>query len=318
MLKNVPTKTLLDAFPDWDSGGGIFSAMSELPWEEEVSADLLDLDYYGNHSGWKKCAPIIYKLFDDNFELSQEDIAKLADLVAAKFLPNWTNLWNTYHFEYDPINDYEISELGEREGTFQKSHALEHEGASERSASGSFTHGKTVSENGSSSIDEDTTLTHGEVISSESSEDKTEEFSHWGFNSSEDVPTNKMVSPTEASAETTHSGNDVTSRDTEVSDEKTTSSSGTDRTAHGEDNTEAYSDNSADAGYDNTEYSKHITGLKGIISRQDLILKERELWKDSFFDKVYADVDTVLASLIYKREHRVNPYSLFNGGYPNI
>ena len=51
------------------------------------------------------------------------------------------------------------------------------------------------------------------------------------------------------------------------------------------------------------------------INELGRIAKERELWKDSYFDKVYADVDSVLVSLIYKREHRVSPYTIFPFGY---
>ena len=359
MMKNLPVKTLIDAFPDWLSGEGIFSEMEDLPWEDEVSADLLDMDYFGNHSGWKKCSPLVYKLFDDDYALSDADREKLAALVTSKFLPNWIALWNTYHFDYDPLNDYDITEEGEREGTFQKSRAAEKTTTKEEENSTSITHGHVVSEAGSSGLDEttelthgekindeatisteeDITFTHGEKIESEGENSGTEVVSRWGFNSTTDpVPADKREVSSENSDTTTHSGDDVTDRNVEVSEERetthsgkdtttverdvedarTTTNSGTDRGLVSLEGTQSEVEGSADAGYDTDEYTKRKQGLRGIYARQELIMKERELWKDSFFDKVYSDVDSVLASMIYQREHRVSPYSLFPFGYYSI
>ena len=399
MQKNLPTKTLLDAFPDWLSGDGIFSEMSGVPWSDNVSADLLDMDYFGNHSGWKKCSPLVYKLFDDEYHLSDTDREKLANLVLAKFLPNWVALWNSYHFEYNPLTDYDVTEEGEREGTFQKSRAFEHEGTRDDITTESITHGHTVTEVGTQGVDETTELTHGESISETTDASSTEEttlthgeivaisettdttegvtFTHgevietegentntniiskWGFNSTTDpVPTDKSEASGTNSSTETHSGNDVTDRDVSVDRSATTTHSGSDvtnrevsldeskvtahsgkdtttverdvddsrTTTHGGadstrtvlDGADTAFDTTEDTGSDTDEYSKHFSGLKGYMSRQELIERERALWMDSFFDKVYSDVDSVLASLIYKREHCISPYSVFPFGYYSI
>lgn len=399
MTQNVPTKSLIDAFPDWFTGDGIFSEMTGVPWEDEISADLLDMDYFGNHSGWKKCSPLVYKLFDDEYKLSDTDREKLASLVLAKFLPNWTALWNTYHLEYNPITDYDVVEEGEREGSFQKSRSFEHEGTRDDTTAVTTTHGHTVTEVGSQGIDEtselthgesisesvdasseesgslvhgeeitvadtkttaeDITLTHGEVIEKEGESESTDVVSKWGFNSTTDpVPADKRENSSSNSSTETHSGDDVTDRDMTVTEAGTTTHSGTDTTGRevtydeskltshtGKDTTtlerdtdesrttthggadtsrtvldgaDTASDTTEDTGSDTDEYTKHFSGLKGYTSRQELIERERALWRDSFFDKVYSDVDSVLASLIYKREHRVSPYALFPFGYYSI
>ena len=318
MQKNLPTKTLLDAFPDCFDGKGIFSEMEDVPWEDVVDADILDMDYFGNHSGWKKCSPLVYQLFDDEFELSDSDREKLATLVTTKFLPNWVALWNTYHFEYNPINDYDVTETGEREGSFQKSRSFEHAGTKDETTSGTLTHGHSVTEVGNIEIDEDTTLTHGEVIQTEDEAEITEEARRYGFNSSTAVPTDERTTNSESTGSTTHSGNDVTARDSTLDETKTTTHGGADTNRVVLDAEDTINDTTEDSGSDADEYTKHFTGLKGYVSRQELIERERELWKDSFFDKVYSDVDSVLASLIYKREHRISPYSMFPFGYYSI
>lgn len=399
MTKNVPTKSLLDAFPDCFDGKGIFSEMENLPWDEVITADLLDMDYFGNHSGWKKCAPIVYKLFDDEYQLSDADRKKLANLVTAKFLPNWVALWNSYHFEYDPLTDYDVTEEGESEGSYEKSRSFEHAGTKDstvtetathghtitevgaadtdetnelthgesisENASGtseessSLTHGEQIAESGTSTTEEDTTFTHGEKIQRDETDTSTDTASKWGFNSTTDpVPTDKRDATVTRESTETHSGDDVTDRDLVVTKSDTTTHSGTDTsqsevsvdsskttahsgvdtttvsrsvdenrtTTHGGadtnrtvlDGEDSASDKTQDSGTDTDEYTKRFSGLKGYMSRQELIERERQLWQDSYFDKVYSDVDSVLASLIYKREHRVSPYSMLPFGYYSI
>lgn len=315
MTKNVPTKTLIDAFPDWFTGDGIFSEMGEMPWSEDVSADLLDMDYFGNHSGWKKCSPLVYKLFDDEFALSDADREKLADLVVAKFKPNWTALWNSYHFEYDPMTDYDVQETGEREGAYQKSRADEKSASKTDTGSTSMTHGHTISESNRTDIDDDTTLTHGETITDTDAANVQEDTSRYGFNSSDAVPIDKREAQSQDIRTSAHTGDDRTVRDGSVDESKTMMHGGTDSGTNSLIESQSETSGAAEVGADTDEYTKHFSGLKGYISRQDLITKERELWKDSFFEQVYSDIDSVLASLIYNREHRVCPYAYIPFGY---
>ena len=315
MTKNVPTKTLTDAFPDWFTGDGIFSEMEDMPWDEEVSADLLDMDYFGNHSGWKKCSPLVYKLFTDDYELSDTSREKLADLVVAKFKPNWVALWNSYHFEYDPISDYDISESGEREGVYQKSRSDEKSGSKSGSGTSSTTHGHTISENNSTDIDDDTTLTHGEVIDDVDVANARESSSRYGFNSTEAVPTDEREVHSGNTHSSSHSGDDRTVRDGTIGETKSMTHGGTDSGATATTETQLETSGMAEVGNDADEYSKHFRGLKGDIPRQELIAKERELWRESFFEQVYSDIDSVLASLIYNREHRICPYAYIPFGY---
>ena len=315
MTKNVPTKTLIDAFPDWFTGDGIFSEMEDMPWSEDVSADLLDMDYFGNHSGWKKCSPLVYKLFDDDFALSDADREKLADLVVAKFKPNWDALWNTYHLEYDPLSDYDVSETGQDISNFQKAKAFSHMGTRDDVTTDSLTHGHTVSEAANNSSSEDVTFTHGEVIADSDEAHADEQARRYGFNSTDAVPTDEREVDTTNSHVTTHSGNDITDRDISGTESKITTHGGSDSNRKVLDSEDTITENTTDSGSQAGNYTKRFSGLKGYMSRQELITRERELWKESFFNQVYADVDSVLASLIYKREHHVSPYAIIPFGY---
>ena len=318
MQKNLPTKTLLDAFPDCFDGKGIFSEMDDLPWEDIVSADMLDMDYFGNHSGWKKCSPLIYKMFSDEFELSDADREKLANLITAKFLPNWTNLWNSYHFEYDPFDDYDVTESGQDAKSFNRSKASTHSGTRDDITTDALTHGESIAESANKSGTEDTTFTHGETITDADMAHIEEANSRYGFNSENAVPTDAREGDSTDNRTTVHSGNDVTDRDTSENESRITTHGGQDSRRIVLDGEDSSTDNSSATGSDAGNYTKHIRGLRGDFTRQQIILQERELWRESFFDKVYSDVDSVLASLIYKREHQISPYSVFPFGYYSI
>lgn len=246
MTKNNPPILLIEAFPDWMTGKGIFSEMENVPWASAIDSDLLDLDYFGNISGWKKCSPLLYKLMEDGV-LSDANRTKLADLVVVKFAPNWNAVWQTYHTSYDPLANFSVTESGTRSS----------EGASSQ------------------------TLTHGETIATTEESTLGEDSSRYGFNSSESSPTDERAGHSLIKTDVTHGGSDTTS--------------GTNS--------------------DDSEYSKTIVGIRD-VTRQELIKQERELWLEDYFSRVYRDIDSVLASLIYNREHK--PTVWFDFGYYSI
>lgn len=277
MTKNNPPILLTEAFKDWADGKGIFSEMEEVPWEDDVNYELLDLDYFGNHSGWKKCAPLVYHLMSDDYTLTDAMRKKLADLVVTKFGPNWTALWETYHSNYSIMQDYDITETGNSAGSENKSKTIGHQGSDSKTESSNFTHGHVVSDADSSTIEENS--------------------GRYGFNSSEVSPTDK--------------------RDGTSSNQKISTNSGTDSTQGITSAENSYTDTHSEANQSADNYTKTISGLRGNFTRQQILLQERELWLEDFFTRVYIDIDTVLASMIYNREHRMNPYT-FMRGYPYI
>ena len=277
MTKNNPPILLNEAFPDWLTGGGIFCLMSDMPWSLTVHSSLLDADYFGNHSGDKKCSPLVYKLLE-NSELSTISRTKLANLITAKFLPNWSALWETYHSQYTMLQDYSITETGNS--------------ASSENVSGNTGH------QGSSSKNESSNLTHGHVISDADSNSGEENNGRYGFNSSEVSPADK--------------------RTLSSTGQKISTNSGTDSTQNAIAETDSFTDTHSKAGQKVDNYSKTISGMRGNFTRQQILMQERELWVEDYFSRVYRDVDTVLASMVYNREHEFNPYSVFFRGYPFI
>lgn len=102
--------TLNQVIPNW-MNNGIFTALNQLdvPWKNEISADLLDLEYHGNVSGEKLISPLVQKLLENDV-LSQSRIITLANILLAQNRNQWNKLYNIYRLDYNPIENYSMVE----------------------------------------------------------------------------------------------------------------------------------------------------------------------------------------------------------------
>lgn len=180
---------LIDVFPDWLIGGGIFAIMAEsvvLPWSEIIDGASLDVEYFGNRSGSKPVAPLVYKLLDDSGELSEENRAKLVGAIWNRYGRNWTALYNTTIAEYNPLDNYNMEERDRETG------------------SNSTTYGKTVAETVEREGNNQTSV----------SNDNTVNRKHYGFNSVDGVP----VDTDSAEGSTAGSGSETITEERNITD----------------------------------------------------------------------------------------------------
>lgn len=111
-----PEPILREVFTGWESGDGIFNAMlnitDKLPWIQDSAVDstVLDVAYFGNHSGGKFCSPLVKLLLNDDGEVPTPARATIAKIIISKYLPNWKSLWATNVASYDPIHNYNMYE----------------------------------------------------------------------------------------------------------------------------------------------------------------------------------------------------------------
>ena len=110
-----PEPILRDVFSGWESGTGLFSflaAQTTMPWAnaENVDNSVLDIAYFGNHSGGKFCAPIVKLLIDDDGVIPTTARVTIAKILISKYLTNWNNLWETNVAVYSPIHNYDMYE----------------------------------------------------------------------------------------------------------------------------------------------------------------------------------------------------------------
>lgn len=110
-------KTLIEVFPDWMTAG-LFAELAELfevPWEDDP--DILDAAYIGGHSGDKPIAPIVNRLLTEAGVLDDAGKEKIARIVWATRGDNWTKIYDALMAEYNPIENYNMTETGiESEG----------------------------------------------------------------------------------------------------------------------------------------------------------------------------------------------------------
>lgn len=110
-----PEPILREVFDGWELGSGIFSVLATqgvMPWAEDTNVDnsVLDIAYFGNHSGGKFCAPIVKLLINDDGVIPAAARITIAKILISKYLNNWNRLWETNVAVYSPIHNYDMNE----------------------------------------------------------------------------------------------------------------------------------------------------------------------------------------------------------------
>lgn len=110
-----PEPILRDVFDGWELGTGLFSflaAQGTMPWAnaENVDNSVLDIAYFGNHSGGKFCAPLVKLLINDEGVIPAAARVTIAKILISKYLNNWNHLWETNVAVYSPIHNYDMYE----------------------------------------------------------------------------------------------------------------------------------------------------------------------------------------------------------------
>ena len=110
-----PEPLLRDVFTGWNTGSGIFNVLStvaDMPWKDvdTIYETVLDISYFGNHSGGKFCSPLVKLVLDENGEVPATARTTIAKILISKYLKNWQHLWETNVVAYSPIHNYDMTE----------------------------------------------------------------------------------------------------------------------------------------------------------------------------------------------------------------
>ena len=279
-------KTLIDVFPDWMTGGGVFSALQTLdvPWKDENIASILDLEYYGNISGDKNTAPLINKYMSGD-ELTAQEILTLATLIFKINAVTWAKEWATLSAEYDPIENYSMREVMTDDET-----VIEYGKTHTRTDNTT----KTRTPNLSEVTTPDLTVEETPDLTEEETPDLTTENDNsvYGFNSATAVPTGEQsTTQTGTNTKTTTGTNTTTTTGT-----NTVATTGTDTVR----DTGTVTD--VDTGDDTHTRNYELTrsGNIGVTTSQQMLESERNLWMWNFFyGVVFPAIDRVLTIQIY-------------------
>ena len=254
-----------DAFPNWMLGSGLFSELESLnvPWKGEGLAESLDYEYFGNHSGDKTCSPLVQKLAND-VALTDDAIDKLCKVIIAVNGLNWSKLYATRNFDYEPIENYNMVEesTGSAEMTYGKT----------STRTDNLDHTKTGTETHATSQDVTTTpnLTN------------TQTQTVNGFNSSTGVQSGGVSPSASGTSKEEGTGSNTITFDTIDSDS----------------GTQDYSTGGSDKNTSSNTLTRH--GNIGVTTSQQMIQSERDLWTWNFFNTVvFPDCDKILTLSIY-------------------
>ena len=93
----------------------IFKTIMEnytLPWsdDETITDSLLDFEYINNYSGRKIISPAVGNSLGDDGKITAVGFQKLCDICYMMFIKKWTRNWTILNIEYDPIENYSMTE----------------------------------------------------------------------------------------------------------------------------------------------------------------------------------------------------------------
>lgn len=250
---------------------GIFHYLQTLdvPWKEKNIDTHLDFFYHLNHSGNKITSPLIDSFIDETtHQISNTNIQELADIIYSLFGQTWARMWAVYNAEYNPINNYDMTE------TFEESRETEY--------------GKTQTRT------DELTQTRTDELTETRTEDltqvetpaqtKTTSESVYGFNSNDASPS-REVSEQNGGTYTRDNDGTVTTENTGT---QTIDNTGTQTLE--------------DSGTDTIETGHTLTRLGniGVTTSQQMLQSEIDLWQWNFFNSVvFPNIDGVLTIALY-------------------
>lgn len=179
---------------------GIFVDLSALsaPWSAVIDGTVLNMEYYGNHSGRKIISPLVESLLsEDSTTLSAQNQRQLAQLAMAKYGKNWERLYDTLSLEYNPINNYDMKETEEELGT----------NTGTVSTDNATTYGKKLTHTGTQTdVDE---ITYGKTVKTDRSTDTNTQTD---YGKTENVSGTETTEKTESKTTTPNTSTDTTSQ----------------------------------------------------------------------------------------------------------
>lgn len=265
-MNRYEPKRLNDVFPEWLTGGGIFSTLQTfpVPWKDKNISGALDFEYHGNVSGDKIISPLVGKIISGE-TLTETEKNLLATSILAVCGVNWGKQWETMSFEYNPIENYSMQEKMTDDKTVD-------EYGKTRTRTDNLQRTKTGTEEDATDLTDTTTpnLT------------STDENSIYGFNSSNPVQSDEQTKHSTGTSTNTRTGTDTRTYNTTDSD------------------TGTQTDNDGGSDIRTRNYTLTRSGNIGVTTSQQMIESERSLWVWNFFrNVVFPDIDRVLTIQIY-------------------
>ena len=293
---------------------GIFYYLQSLdvPWKEKNINTKLDLFYHMNYSGGKIVSPLIDS-YIVNGTITALQKQELASIIFSLYNETWARLWNIYNMQYNPINNYDMTETSEDTHTrdYGKVNTrvtdMEHtkEGTETETPDLTQTRRPNITQTRTPDLTQTRTPDLEQVTTPDKSSVTTENIN--GFNSdSNGVPANKSTTLDTGTETVENTGTETientgTETNTETGTE-TLENDGTDTMAYDLSETDEGSVTSTDSGQDTEiiEHELNRSGNIGTLTTQEMMQSEIALWEWNFFKNViFPNIDGVLTISLY-------------------
>lgn len=109
-METNPLITLNEAYSDYETKGGVFSNIGNLPWSSIMVGPQMDMLYFDTHSGDRFGSKIVTRRVGDDGSLSSADRKTISTLIYATFRTQWGRLWATMNPNYEPLTNYQMTE----------------------------------------------------------------------------------------------------------------------------------------------------------------------------------------------------------------
>lgn len=330
-------KLTLNSLFDYTNDDGIFTYLKDqnVPWKDDVDADLLDLDYHSKH-GTKIVSKTITSLLTQD-GLSTSAKTKLAKLLYTKNKQRWDDLYSSMSlFEgVNPLNNTDWTEetttehegesgksqdIGAKQNTFTEGQQID--SFSKGAQSNTFTKGS--QENSQTKGQE--TFTEGAQSNTIGTHTDSKTITKSAYNSANYSPDTKeddvVGAHTDSYGQKVNTNSSRSDSQTEGSREDTSSESAReDSTTKGQriDTTEEGAQHNSESGTDSfTDTTTiHREGNIGVTTPGQMIDSFRKTVNWKFFEIIYKDIDDILCLEVFGREEDdfsdyniVSPYHL--------
>ena len=277
--------TMNDMYPNMLLGDGIMSDLSDfsVPWAQavtdgDISTTFLDMGYY-SRSAKKFTSPIMNDVAEETPPLSSSERTHIAGILFTLFNRKWKRIWDLANVEYNPINNYDMSETENIELGIE----------SESRNNGTITNviDDTTHETGTVTNVTDTDTTQTGTVSDNGSNSNADNL--FGFNSSVAVgadtssgtATNTRTNNLAGTDDTTETKTNNLTTDKDITDTETRQLVNTNDSTH------------------TTERTLERAGNIGVTTTQKMVLDELEAWQWTFFQRVFEDIDSICCLDIY-------------------
>ena len=260
-------QNLYETFPNWLTGGGIFSKMQDPVWGSDIiSANDLDLMFF-TENGEKPASAFAIALSPDDDKLT-----RLANAVQSRFRIPWKHRFDALMQEYNPIQNYDMNETEAetRDGTSDE------DTHSTRNNTSTDTNTKDLT----------TTTTGTDGVNQNTTENVDSNSGVYGFNSTGVSPSGK------------EDGTKNTTDNIETVSSGETKNTGTDTFEKDENSYENGSKSLNEHG--TIDRTLRRSGNIGVTTTQQMLQSEIELWMWDFFSDVFKDVCSVLTIPVYE------------------